>query len=216
MPRLNRVDPFGDLHAISPRGMFTGNRGCLVDEWGSLRRHHVGSLWIICETKYKDWEHPLDSVGTWTPLFFLDDAVGLAAGHRPCGLCRRKDYLSYRAATTKSSGLEGLRAPDLNRMLAAERLRRGRGLERASDRITWTASIDDLPSGTVIVDAAGDDSYLLGPDRLQRFTFAGWEPPIPRPAGIDVGVLTPPTSVAAITAGFVPSLHPTAAVAPDA
>ncbi len=212
MPRPNRADPFGDLHAVSPRGMFTGNRGCLVDQSGSLRRHHVGSLWIICETKYQDWEQPLDAAGTWTPLFFLDDAVGLAAGHRPCGLCRREDYLSYRAAVTSSAGLdEPVRASDLNRMLAAERLRRGRGLRRASDRIVWTTSIDDLPSGTVIVDAASHEPYLLVANRLQRFTFAGWESPIPRPASIDVDVLTPPTSVAAITAGFVPRLHPTAA-----
>jgi hypothetical protein len=96
-------------------------------------------------------------------------------------------------------------------MLAAERLRRGRGLERASDRIVWTASIEDLPSGSVIVDAAKGEPYLLVEDRLQRFTFAGWEPPLPRPTGILVDVLTPPTSVAAITAGFVPRLHPTAA-----
>ena len=33
--RRNRVDPFGDLHAVARRGTFTGNRGCLVDDDGS-------------------------------------------------------------------------------------------------------------------------------------------------------------------------------------
>lgn len=31
-PRRNRVDPWGDLHAVAARGMFTGNRGCVVDD----------------------------------------------------------------------------------------------------------------------------------------------------------------------------------------
>ena len=36
--------------------------------------------------------------GRWTPLFFLDDAVALAAGHRPCGECRYTAYRAYRDA----------------------------------------------------------------------------------------------------------------------
>ena len=98
MPRRNRVDPWGDLHATSSRGAFTGNRGCLVDDERTLVRHHRGTLWIACVTEYGDWRHPLDAPHRWTPVFFLDDAVALAAGHRPCGLCRRDAYLAYRTA----------------------------------------------------------------------------------------------------------------------
>ena len=100
MPRRNRVDPWGDIHAVPARGLYTGNRGCLVDDTGQLLRHHNGSLWIICRTQFRDWKHPLAAPRTWTPLFFLDDAVALAAGHRPCGLCRRADYLAFRDAVT--------------------------------------------------------------------------------------------------------------------
>lgn len=128
MPLRNRVDPWGDLHAAGGRGMFTGNRGCLVDDSGEVVRHHRGSLWITCLTEYRGWRSPLTRPGRWTPIFFLDEAVALAAGHRPCGLCRRLDYLSYRDSVTKAIGAgEPLSAPQLNRRLAAERHHRGRG-----------------------------------------------------------------------------------------
>ncbi|MGH8915383.1 MAG: hypothetical protein ACRDZM_12810 [Acidimicrobiia bacterium] len=209
MPRRNRVDPWGDLHAVSDRGMFTGNRGCLVDDSEQVVHHHRGPLWITCLTEYRDWRVPLARPGRWTPIFFLDDAVALAAGHRPCGLCRHEDYLSYRKAVTGSEGLSSpLGATDLNRRLAAERLRRGRGLDRAADRRLWPAGIDDLPTGAVIVD--GDLPQLVLDDRLLSFGFAGWHSPVPRPRGREAAVLTPPTSVAALAFGFAPVLHPTA------
>ena len=97
--RRNRVDPWGDLHADPARGLLTGNRGCLVDDDRRVVRHHKSStLWITCLLRFKDWRHPLDQPHVWTPLFFLDDAVALAAGHRPCATCRRADYVAYRDA----------------------------------------------------------------------------------------------------------------------
>ena len=186
--------------------MFTGNRGCLVDDKGAVVRHHRGSLWIACVTTFKDWRFPLADPGRWTPIFFLDDAVALAAGHRPCGLCRRDAYRSYRDAVTRSAGAsEPLGAGELNRRLAAERLRRGRGLARAADRRLWDASIDDLPAGAVIVDDARQP-FLVLDDRLLSFTFDGWGSPTDRPRRT-VTVLTPPTSVAALRHGYIPVLH---------
>lgn len=211
MARRNRVDPWGDLHAAPERGLFTGNRGCLVDESGRLVRHHRGNLWIICVTKYRDWWHPLAAARTWTPLFFLDDAVALAAGHRPCGLCRRPEYLAYQRALTEAVGAPApVGAAAINRRLAGERLRRGRGLERARDRKLWEASLDELPVGTVVADSSENGASLVTQAGLQRFGFGGWAPPRPRPGGVRVQVLTPPTSVAALRYGFEPALHPTA------
>ena len=210
MPRRNRVDPWGDLHAVSGRGLFTGNRGCLVDDEGRVAHHHRGPLWITCLLDYRSWRHPLDQPGTWTPIFFLDDAVALAAGHRPCGLCRRHAYLDYRNAVSRvdrSSRPPG--AGDLNRRLARERLSRGRGLDRGSDRILRRKRIDLLPPGAVIVDHDRIPWLVLN-DRLLRFTFAGWTEPRPRPRTGSVSVLTPPTSVAALSHGFTPILHPSA------
>jgi hypothetical protein len=102
-----------------------------------------------------------------------------------------------------------LAAQDLNRRLAAERLTHGRGLDRAADRIVWTAELDGLPAGTVILDEERRPHLLLD-DRLLSFTFAGWAQPRPRPASGEVPVLTPPTSVAALRHGFEPVLHPSA------
>jgi hypothetical protein len=210
VPRRNRVDPFGDLHAAAGRGLLTGNRGCLVDDHGEVVRHHGSVLWIACRTEFRGWRHPLADPRRWTPIFFLDDAVALAAGHRPCAVCRRDAYRSYRDAVTRAAGGPApLLASDLNHRLDVERHDRGRGLERAADRRTWAAAADDLPVATVILDDDRQPRLLLA-DRTLAFTFDGWADPAPRPRRGDVVVLTPPTSVAALASGYVPLLHPTA------
>lgn len=207
MTRRNRVDPLGDLHAVDARGMFTGNRGCLVDESGQISRHHRGQLWITCLASYRGWRSPLDKPGHWTPLFFLDDAVALSAGHRPCGLCRREDYLSYQEALTRAIGrTQPVGATEMNRLLAEERLRRGRGIERAGDRKLWEADSDSLPDGTVVL--LETPRLILG-NQMWTFTFEGWVDPRPRPRG-RVEVITPPTSVSALEWGFRPRLHSSA------
>jgi len=207
MPRRNRVDPFGDLHAAPQRMDFTGNRGCLVDDTRTLARHHNGSLWITCVTEFRGWRHPLDQPHRWTPLFFLDDAVALAAGHRPCAFCRTDAYRSYRDAVTAALGSERpIRAFEINALLNSERLRRGRGISRASDRRLWTAVLDDLPDGTIVVGENGEARLVRG-DSTMAFSFDGWLQPQPRAIGATVEVITPPTSVAAMQRGYKPVLH---------
>jgi hypothetical protein len=208
--RCNRIDPWGDLHADPGRGLFTGNRGSLVDDDRRIVRHHMSStLWITCVLRFRDWRHPLDQPHIWTPLFFLDDAVALAAGHRPCAFCRRPDYTAYRDGITGvSGGGSRLKAVEIDRRLASERLRRGRGLSRAKDRPLWRAEVASLPVGTVVVDAHRRPC-LVGAGTLQPFTFAGWADPIGARGG-ELDVLTPPTSVAALRGGFVPTLHASA------
>jgi hypothetical protein len=210
-PRRNRVDPWGDLRAVTERGLLTGNRGPLVDEARNLVRHHASNLWIACVTSFRDWKHPLDQPHIWTPLFFLDDAVALAAGHRPCALCRPEAYRAYRAGVTVWLGRPSpVLAGELNRRLAMERLHRGRGLDRAQDRMLWRAPGDELPDGTVVIGPAGEARVLVG-ERTLTFGFAGWSSPLVRPDEM-VDVLTPPTSVAAMQFGFEPLLHPSAFV----
>src|SRR5262245_25234941 len=175
MTRCNRIAPCGHRHAEPARGLCTGNRGPLVDEDRNIVRHHASStLWITCVLRFRDWHHPLDQPHVWTPLFFLDDAVALAAGHRPCAFCRRGDYRSYRDAV--SGDRRPLKAVELDRRLASERLRRGRGFSRAKDRPLWRAAVDGLPTGTVVV--TDGRPGLLGPETLQRFAFAGWADPL--------------------------------------
>lgn len=171
-------------------------------------RHHQGRLWITCLLTYKDWKSPLDRPRHWTPLFFLDEAVALSAGHRPCGLCRRPAYDSYRWAVARSLGLDEPPSADrLNRMLAAERLGPGRGMKRAGDRLTWSADLAELPDGTVILSEGR--TLLVRPDALYEFGFGGWTYAGPRDDR-RVSVLTPPTSVRALQNGFSAVLHQSA------
>jgi hypothetical protein len=205
MPRRNQVDPWGDLHAVSARGLFTGNRGCIVDEHEQVVRHHRSStLWITCLTEFRHWRVPLARPNRWTPIFLLDDAVALAAGHRPCATCRRETYRSYRDAVDPA-----LRAVELDRRLTTERLRRGNGIDRSRDRKTWRADLESLPDGTVIIGADGQARLVLA-DRMLAFSFGGWTRPEARTVTDVVEVLTPPTSVRALANGFTPVLHPTA------
>jgi hypothetical protein len=99
-PLQNRVTPFGDIVAIPQRGMFTGNRGIIHDPATQtlLRKRWASKAWLICPCDYKDRRRNVMAGRSWTELFFLDEAVALAAGHRPCFLCRREAAESFRAA----------------------------------------------------------------------------------------------------------------------
>lgn len=207
MPRRNRVDPWGDLHVMDARGLFTGNRGCVVDDAERVVRHHGSSLWITCLTEFSDWRVPLARPRRWTPLFFLDDAVALAAGHRPCATCRREDHVAYRDAVTQSLGRDRpVLAAELNVRLREECHRPGRGLDRAADRILRSMPVTDVPDGAVVVDD-GVARLVLGP-HMWRFAFDGWCDPVDSPRSGALRVLTPATSVAALASGYVPQLHP--------
>ncbi|MFC7491167.1 MULTISPECIES: hypothetical protein [unclassified Knoellia] len=210
MPRRNRVDPWGDLVAHPARGMFTGNRGCIVDDHENVVRHHGTNLaWITCSLEFKGRRVGPARPRRWTPLFFLDEAVALAAGHRPCGECRREAYAAYRDAVSAAVGAhKALTATELHRRLADERLRPGRGLDRAGDRRLWGSTLSRLPVGTVVLDARRRPCLWVG-TALRPFGFDGWGEPVPVADG-PVEVLSPPTSVAAMTHGFEPVLHPTA------
>jgi hypothetical protein len=96
-------------------------------------------------------------------------------------------------------------------MIAAERHSPGSGLRRAKNRILWSSSIDSIPAGTVVLDPESGQPILVTQRRIQAFTFDGWATPIERPVGINVEILTPPTSLSALINGYSPSLHPTAA-----
>ena len=114
MPLQNRVTPLGDLIATNARGLVYGNRGCLHDAEGRIRRRYQVKRWIACRLVYKDWHRsPLLQPGKFTELFFLDEATALAAGHRPCALCRHEDYIRFAAAWRGLHGDIGADAIDV-------------------------------------------------------------------------------------------------------
>ena len=93
MALQNRVTPLGELVADPARGLVYGNRGCLHDSSGRIRRRFPTRRWIACRMQFRGWQRgPLLQPGKFTELFFLDDATAMAAGHRACALCRREDY----------------------------------------------------------------------------------------------------------------------------
>jgi hypothetical protein len=99
VPLRNRVTPFGELIADPARGLVYGNRGCLHDDVGIVRRRFAGKRWIACRLRFRGWHRsPLVQPGRFTELFFLDEATAFAAGHRPCALCRRDDYTRFAVA----------------------------------------------------------------------------------------------------------------------
>ncbi|HEX6762055.1 MAG TPA: hypothetical protein VF094_04570 [Gaiellaceae bacterium] len=205
MPLRNRVTPFGDLVADPARGLVYGNRGCLHDEEGRIRRRYAVRRWIACRLEFRGWRRsPLLQPGRFTELFFLDEATAFAAGHRPCALCRREDYDRFGELWQRvHPALRGADAVDLQ--LHGERLDpRTRGQRRHA------AAFEELPGGAFV--ALGGEAWLVRGAELLRWTPAGYTERRPRPRG-RAEVLTPPSLLAVLREGWhgcVPLLHPSA------
>jgi hypothetical protein len=205
MPLQNRVTPAGEIVADPARGLLMGNRGCLhapdrrlgVSRWRS-------KMWIACVLDWRGRRRDPMPPGRWTALFFLDEATALAAGHRPCGYCRREDYLAYAEAWRRAAGLERRpRAGEMDARLHSERVE-----PRTRRQRTRPAVAGDLPD-RVMIRHSGMVGLLAG-GRFLPWSFAGYRDPIARAPDAAVELLTPPASVAAIAAGYRPMLHPTA------
>jgi hypothetical protein len=204
MPLRNRVTPLGELVADPARGLVYGNRGCLHDALGQIRRRYSGRRWIACRLEFRGWlRRPLLQPGRFTELFFLDEATAFAAGHRPCALCRREDYDRFGALWRElHPGPAGADAIDAR--LHAERLQGG-------DRRLHSAPFDELPDGAFVL-SDGKPELVLG-GLLLGWHPAGYLERTPRPVGGKALLVTPPSLVAVLRAGWqpvVPLLHPSA------
>ncbi len=120
----NRVNPFGDIVAIPQRGTFTGNRGIIHESQTKtlMRRRWTNKAWLICNCEYKGRRRNVMGCQTWTELFFLDEAVALAAGHRPCFLCRHDAAEAFRSTWAKAKGCAKPSAGEIDSVLHGERL----------------------------------------------------------------------------------------------
>ncbi|HET6847271.1 MAG TPA: hypothetical protein VFH74_00325 [Gaiellales bacterium] len=207
MTLQNRVTPFGALIADPARGLVYGNRGCLHDASGRLRRRHATRRWIACRLEFRGWHRgPLMQPGRFTELFFLDDATALAAGHRPCALCRRTDYT---ALTDMWARLHDERptADSIDTRLHGERL-------AGPARRLHVVDGGRLPDGACVV--LEGDAWMVIAGVLRRWTPAGYG----EAASIRTGphhVLTPPSLLELLRSSWrsdLPLLHPSAGVAP--
>ena len=204
VPLQNRVTPFGDIVAIEQRGLFMGNRGIIHDPATRtlLRRRWTNKAWIICVCEFRGVKRKVMSRRSWTELFFLDEATALAAGHRPCFYCRREAAQAFAAAWARAHGVAAVGARDIDAVLHAQRL------QGQAKRIhPLRVSPAELPDGAAIV--LSGEAYVMADGLAFRWTEAGYQPPR-RLARAD-GLLTPPSSLATLAAGYRCTLH-TAAV----
>ena len=183
----NRVTPLGDIVATPLRGAWTGNRGCL-HRGTDIVRFHATDLWIVCELEFRGWHSELFRPGRFTWLFFHDEAVAFAAGHRPCALCRRASYEAFRDA------IGGLSAAEINKRLHGERIVRGTHTRRLH-RTPWR----ELPDGAFVLD--GTPKLVLG-EALVEWTSEGYGRREARPLRGDAEAITPPSTLEVLRAGY--------------
>ena len=164
--KQNRVTPLGDIVAVPLRGAWTGNRGNL-HRGTEIVRFQASRAWIICALEYKGQQLTQWAPGRYTLLFFHDEAVALAAGHRPCALCRRTAYNAYRDALVTAGAVDAPPlATQLDKHLHAERLVAGTHRRRFHD-LAWS----ELPTGSFV--RVDDGPALVVDDAVVPWTHRG-------------------------------------------
>jgi hypothetical protein len=203
MPLQNRVTPTGDIIATPHRGLFTGNRGIIHDPATKtlLTRRWASQAWLTCVCEFRGRRREVMGGRSWTELFFLDEATALAAGHRPCFFCRRDDAIRFRAAWEEGNGVARVRARDIDAVLHRERLSGGKKRLHPS-----TMPLEELPDGAMV--QQGTESFLMVRGRALLWSPAGYRQASNAPQ--DAMLLTPPSTVRALSAGYRPALHPSA------
>jgi hypothetical protein len=198
MALQNRVDPFGELFVTPERGMLMGNRGGrLHDDAKKLgARRWASRQWICCSLDFNGRHRDVWGEG-YSELFFLDEVAAFAAGHRPCFECRRKAAENFAALFPGKRS--GMRAVAMDEVLHAERL------DKKAKR-THRRRLDALPDGTMI--ALDGETFAVSGHSLLRWTPSRYKGARPRLRGVEVDVLTPPSILAVLQAGYPVLWHP--------
>lgn len=203
MPLQNRVTPTGDIIATPHRGMFTGNRGIIHDPATKtlLKKRWSTPAWLTCTCEFRGLRREVMAQRSWTELFFLDEATALAAGHRPCFYCRRDDANRFRAAWENGNRVHDVRMHDIDTVLHHERLDHGK--KRLHPLLV---PFDQLPEGAMV--QSGEESLLVTQGRALLWSPAGYVAVAHPPD--EAALLTPPSTLRTMNAGYQPVLHPTA------
>lgn len=211
MPLQNRVTPEGEIVATRHRGLMMGNRGGALHAADKTlgSRRWVTKQWIACLLQFKGRHRPVMQPNRYTELFFLDEATALAAGHRPCFECRRRDaerFAEVWMKVTNREQLERARAPHMDEVLHAERV----GPERG--KITYRARLADIPSGAFVrysAEGAEPRPHLVVGNHLLTWAPGGYSGAVFLSDPVaELDVLTPRSIVAVLSAGYRPMLHP--------
>ena len=202
MPLQNRVTPSGDIIATPHRGLFTGNRGIIHDPaTRTLTRRWASQAWLTCVCEFRGRRRQVMAGRSWTELFFLDEATALAAGHRPCFYCRRDEANRFRTAWEAGNGVSDFLAREIDAVLHRERLE-----GRAKRLHPLPMTPEKLPDGAMV--SQGNESFLIVQGRAHLWSPAGYRHA--RNMLQDGMLLTPPSTVRALSAGYRPVLHPSA------
>lgn len=204
MPLQNRVNPYGELVAVTSRGTMLGNRGRLHDADRKIVRASGRMNWLSCRLKFRGRHRQVMSPRSYTELFFLDEATTLSAGHRPCSECRHAQYTRFRTCWALSCRLRSLPfARDMDTCLANDRA------TSDGQHLSHDATAATLPDGVVIEWQL--NPWLLWSDKVHRWTFDGYTERKQRSVlPGTVTVLTPQIVVEVLRAGYVPDVHDSA------
>jgi len=203
MPLQNRVTPMGDIVAMPERGNFTGNRGIIhdVERRVLLKRRWTSRAWLICTLQWRNVRRNVMGSRSWTELFFLDEATGLAAGHRPCFLCRRAAAKAFQGDFPSNGQAGTPKAHDMDAILHAERL------DGRSKRLhVFSSPPAELPDATMILQDGVPHLVLRG--LAHPWSLHGYGNPVSPKDGAKL--ITPPSTVTALQAGYRPWIHPSA------
>jgi hypothetical protein len=204
MPHRNRVDPFGRLIETPARGAWFANRGCLHDRTGRITdRRPPTDIWIICLLRFKGRRRKLLQPGRFTELFFLDEATGLAAGHRPCGECRYADLRRFGRAWPGAPVGGYKLARDMDAVMRVERV-----VPPVERGVRWIDPARPPADGLMFMRRdAQDEALLAARGALWRWTPFGYEGPVPWTGRERVVLLTPPSTARAIENGYPVEIH---------
>jgi len=202
MPLQNRVTPLGEIIACAEHGTMMGNRGGpLHDETKRLTsKRWVNKHWITCVLAFRGRKREVMTPRRYTELFFLDEATSFAAGHRPCFECRRADFMRYAGLWGELRDLDqrGYVA-EMDDLLHAERLNPDR-----SKRL-HQVDLSRLPDGAFVMHESLP--HLVLGDALLEWSPAGYASARPRTDAAEALLITPPSAVEVIAAGYAPDIH---------
>ena len=126
---------------------------------------------------------------------------GLRGEALPSDLCREGDAMLQALVKDLLDLARPPRQPDVDASLHADRVDR-QGRQRHHD-----APLDRLPDGCFVLLPDDPTPWLVHGTGLYAWTHAGYGRPVGRPAGINVSVITPASTVAALAAGYRPGVH---------
>ena len=198
----NRVDPIGNIISTSARGAWMGNRGQLHGAGKHILRPFKLKAWITCLLEFKNWHRQVMAPNLYTELFFMDEATAFAAGHRPCFECRREAYNNFKLLWIKGNPEYGFNEKTYIREI--DDVIHGERIDRKGNKVTFEASINELPDGTFI--QIEDEPYLFAGQYIYHWTPFGYDEGIPLPVSEKVTVLTPKSTINAFRAGYQPQI----------